>query len=124
MAKVPPFHATTVESAPRQRQVYHDHDDCPDAMKVRHDLREPGTGNKWRCITCIRLDQPETASGQPPGPERETLRRVRDLLGDLRLARGELALHQHRAPDPQRDAQFAALTQAIQALEAVAWPTP
>jgi hypothetical protein len=49
---------------------------------------------------------------------------VVSLLRDLRLARGELALHQHRAPDPERNGQLAALTLAIQALEAGAWPSP
>jgi hypothetical protein len=55
MAKVPPYHTNSVEYPPEHRNVYHDHDDCPDGKRILPRHRESGTGGKPRCKECIRL---------------------------------------------------------------------
>jgi len=57
MARVAPYHTNAAEYSPRTRQVYHDHDDCPDGRRIKRLLREKGTGAKPRCGDCKRLDQ-------------------------------------------------------------------
>lgn len=55
MAKVSPYHTNSQEYPPTHRNVYHDHDDCPDGRRIKREHRENGTGNKPRCDACIRL---------------------------------------------------------------------
>jgi Mn-dependent DtxR family transcriptional regulator len=56
MAKVVPYHTNSDEYLPKHREVYHDHDDCPDGRKILARHRENGTGNKLRCDECKKLD--------------------------------------------------------------------
>jgi hypothetical protein len=54
MAKVPPYHTIT-EEKPEQRDVYHDHDDCPDGRRIKPENRRSGTAGRPRCDECKRL---------------------------------------------------------------------
>ncbi len=56
MAKVKPYHTETPEYPPEHRRVYHDHDDCPNGRRIKPEHRQPGTGNKLRCLECEKLD--------------------------------------------------------------------
>lgn len=55
MAKVSPYHTTAKEHPPAQREVYHDHDDCPDGKKILPRHRVPGTRSKKHCGECDKL---------------------------------------------------------------------
>ena len=55
MAKVPPFHTSSIEYLPEHRNVHHDHDDCFEGKKIKPQHRVSGTGNKPRCKECIKL---------------------------------------------------------------------
>jgi hypothetical protein len=55
MSKVSPYHTTSEEYPPSHREVYHDHDDCPDGKKIKSANRKAGTNNKPRCKECIKL---------------------------------------------------------------------
>ena len=55
MAKVPPYHTNSTEYPPSHREVYHDHDDCPDGRRIKPQHRLAGTGSKPRCKECIQL---------------------------------------------------------------------
>lgn len=52
--KVSPYHTST-EEKPKQRDVYHDHADCPDGRRIRAENRRNGTAGRPRCDECIRL---------------------------------------------------------------------
>jgi hypothetical protein len=54
MAKVPPYHTNSPEYPPRERNVYHDHDDCPDGRRIEEQHKRAGTGNRSRCDECIK----------------------------------------------------------------------
>ena len=54
MAKVNPYHTVT-EEEPDRRDVYHDHDDCPDGMRIKPENRRPGDAGRPRCDECKRL---------------------------------------------------------------------
>jgi hypothetical protein len=56
MAKVRPFHTNSPEEPPEHRNVYHDHDDCPDGKRILHRHRVDGTAGRPRCKECIKLD--------------------------------------------------------------------
>jgi len=51
MAKCSPYHTTSSED----RDVYHDHDDCPDGRRIKQENRVPGTGGRPRCKECRHL---------------------------------------------------------------------
>jgi hypothetical protein len=55
MAKVQPYNTNSLEYPPSHRNVFHDHDDCPDGKKIKPWHRENGTGGKQRCDECIKL---------------------------------------------------------------------
>jgi hypothetical protein len=56
MAKVYPYHTITPEQGePGHRNVYHDHDDCPDGKRIEPQNRRSGTDNRPRCDACIAL---------------------------------------------------------------------
>lgn len=55
MAKAPPYHTNSPEYPPQHRNVYHDHDDCPDGRRIQLRHRESGTGGKPRFKECIKL---------------------------------------------------------------------
>jgi hypothetical protein len=55
MAKVDPYHTKTYEEPPEHRNVYHDHDDCPDGKRIKPWNREPGKDGRPRCDECIKL---------------------------------------------------------------------
>jgi hypothetical protein len=56
LAKTAPFHTNAQEYPPRQRQVYHDRDECFEGQKIKDKDRKAGTGGKERCGFCIGLD--------------------------------------------------------------------
>jgi hypothetical protein len=54
MSKVSSYHTNSTEYPPEHRNVYHDHDDCPDDKRILPKHREAGTGSKPRCKECIK----------------------------------------------------------------------
>jgi hypothetical protein len=38
----------------KERNVYHDHNDCPDGSRIEKQHRTDGTGGRDRCKECIR----------------------------------------------------------------------
>lgn len=61
MAKCDPYHTKT-EEEPGQRDVYHDHDNCPDGARIKPKNKEPGTNGRPRCDECKELDAPKKVS--------------------------------------------------------------
>jgi hypothetical protein len=55
MAKVAAYHTNSPECPPVHREVYHDHDNCPDGKRIKPEHRESGTGQKPRCKACINM---------------------------------------------------------------------
>lgn len=53
--KVLPYHTTTLEYPPRERNVYHNHNDCPDGKRIKQEHKVSGTAGRPRCDACIRL---------------------------------------------------------------------
>jgi hypothetical protein len=53
--KVGPYNTNSPEYPPAHREVYHDHDDCPDGRRIKREHKEPGQGGKKRCKECVRL---------------------------------------------------------------------
>jgi hypothetical protein len=51
----PAYHTDSPEYEPRHRNVYHDHNNCPEGEKIEKKHRTPGTGGKQRCEKCIKL---------------------------------------------------------------------
>ncbi len=49
------YKTNSMEYPAEHRNVYHDHDDCPDGKRILPGHRESGTGSKPRCKACIRL---------------------------------------------------------------------
>lgn len=43
MSKVQPYHTVELEYPPKERNVYHDHDDCPDGRRIKTEHRRAGT---------------------------------------------------------------------------------
>lgn len=54
MAKVHPYH-TEIPEYQGERDVYHDHDDCPAGRRIRPWHRRAGTANRPKCKDCIAL---------------------------------------------------------------------
>jgi len=55
MAKVSAYHTNSQEYPPTHREVYHNHDDCPDGKRIQSKHRENGTGGKPLCKECSKL---------------------------------------------------------------------
>lgn len=55
MGKDPAYHTNSAEYPPKHREVYHDHNDCPDGKRIQQKHREPGNGGKPRCDECKKL---------------------------------------------------------------------
>ena len=55
MAKVPAYHTDFGEHPAEYRDVYHDHDDCPDGRLILPHHRSSGTGGKPQCKKCAEL---------------------------------------------------------------------
>lgn len=56
MAKVAPYHTDSPEYPPKHRNVYHDHDDCPDGRQIKPWHKKAGMGiSRHRCDECIKL---------------------------------------------------------------------
>jgi len=55
MAKVRPYHTKSLEEAPEHRNVYHDHDNCPDGRRIKPKNVEYRTDGRPRCKECIKL---------------------------------------------------------------------
>lgn len=55
MAKVAAYHTITPEKPYGERDVYHDHDDCPTGRRIEQQNRRTGTANRPRCEDCIKL---------------------------------------------------------------------
>ena len=55
MTKVAAYHTNSIEEPPKHREVYHNHNDCPDGKRIMPKHLEQGTGGKPRCKECIKL---------------------------------------------------------------------
>jgi hypothetical protein len=55
MTKVAAYNTNSIEYIPKHRDVFHDHDDCPDGKKIKPEHRQSGTAGKHRCDECINL---------------------------------------------------------------------
>jgi len=55
MAKVLAYHTDFEEHPAEYRDVYHDHDDCPDGRLILPHHRSSGTGGKPQCKKCAEL---------------------------------------------------------------------
>ena len=55
MGKCAPYHTDSPEYPPEHRQVYHDHDDCPDGKRIKSWHKQAGTGGKSPCRECAKL---------------------------------------------------------------------
>lgn len=55
MAKVAPYHTTTPEDQFGRRNVYHDHDNCPDGKRIRPQNKVQGTAGRPRYDECKKL---------------------------------------------------------------------
>lgn len=51
MAKVNPYHTIRPENLP-ERNVYHDHADCPDGRRIKPEHWRSGTAGRPRCDAC------------------------------------------------------------------------
>lgn len=54
MARVQPYHTVEPELPP-ERNVYHDHNDCPTGRRIEPRHWRQGSANRPRCKDCIRL---------------------------------------------------------------------
>jgi hypothetical protein len=54
MAKVAAYH-TSVPEYGGERDVYHDHSDCPAGRRIKPEHRKPGTAGRPKCKDCQRL---------------------------------------------------------------------
>ena len=52
MAKVPPYNTDFEEHPAEYRDVYHDHDDCPEGRLILPHRRKSGYGGKPQCKKC------------------------------------------------------------------------
>lgn len=52
MTKVSPYH-TILKESPPERDVYHDHDDCPDGKRIKPEHKAAGTDGRPKCDACI-----------------------------------------------------------------------
>lgn len=55
MVKVAAYHTNSEEYPPKERNIYHDHSDCPDGRRIRPEHKRTGTAGRPRCDACIRL---------------------------------------------------------------------
>jgi hypothetical protein len=52
--KVAAYHTSRPETG-GERDVYHDHNDCPDGRRIEKQHLRSGTAGRPRCKDCIRL---------------------------------------------------------------------
>ena len=77
MAKVPAYHTDFGEHPAEYRDVYHDHDDCPDGRLILPHHRSSGTGGKPQCKKCSELTRRPVDEG--------TKRKILTLLDQHRI---------------------------------------
>ena len=49
------YHTDSEEYPPEHREVFHDHENCPEGERILAKHRKPGDGGKKRCKKCIAL---------------------------------------------------------------------
>ena len=55
MTKIAPYHTDTVDYPRDVRNVYHDHNDCPDGESIQSWHRKDGDGKKPHCRVCKKI---------------------------------------------------------------------
>jgi hypothetical protein len=55
MVKMAPYHTNSPEYS--HREVFHDHDDCPDGKRIRPEHKVSGIGARPLCDECINLER-------------------------------------------------------------------
>jgi hypothetical protein len=56
MPKVAPYHTNSQEYQPKEREVYHDTETCPEGKRIKPGHRAIGTGDKKRCPECDKAN--------------------------------------------------------------------
>jgi hypothetical protein len=51
--KVAACHSTLMEDE-RNKNVYHDHDDCSDGLGIKAEHKQQGTANSRHCDECVK----------------------------------------------------------------------
>jgi hypothetical protein len=51
--KVSPYHSTLMEDE-WNKNVYHDHDDCSDRLRIKAEHKQQGTANRRHCDACVK----------------------------------------------------------------------
>jgi hypothetical protein len=54
MAKIAPYHTTSIEYSTEERNVYHDQSECPDGKRIKPEHKASGTAGRPRCKECIK----------------------------------------------------------------------
>jgi hypothetical protein len=52
--KVAPYHTSRPETG-GERDVYHDHNECPDGRRILPEHKRSGMAGRPRCKECIKL---------------------------------------------------------------------
>jgi hypothetical protein len=55
MPKIAPYHTNSQEYSPKEREVYHDTEACPDGKRIKPGHRAIGTGDKKHCQECDKV---------------------------------------------------------------------
>ncbi|HWW59980.1 MAG TPA: hypothetical protein VN181_01305 [Thermoanaerobaculia bacterium] len=48
----PAYHTNSPEYGPKNREVYHNNNNCPEGKKIKKEHREGGTDNRPLCKEC------------------------------------------------------------------------
>jgi hypothetical protein len=48
----PTYHTNSPEYGPKNREVYHNNNNCPEGKKIQEKHREPGTDGRPLCKEC------------------------------------------------------------------------
>lgn len=52
MAKVAPYHTSSLHYTSAERNVYHNDDTCPDGRRIKPEHKTPGTAGRPLCKVC------------------------------------------------------------------------
>jgi hypothetical protein len=55
MSTIEPFHTDSPNYPPKDREIYHDKNTCPDGKNIKDEHRKIGTGNKQHCPECDKV---------------------------------------------------------------------
>jgi hypothetical protein len=70
MAKVSPYHTNSIEEPPKNREVYHDHDDCFEGKKIEKKHWETGVAESHAARCVLSSANASSAEKQSPNVDR------------------------------------------------------